>query len=126
MKQLLKVTLTLALITFTLPAFAKMTYGQSLCKKNSDYTCYRVKRGDSWRRLFPNEQKRDLVKRLNRQNIRLRRGMVIAIPKDDVDFDYYSIAPFPLKLDTGGHKLMIFNPAKLAWAAYDKNGDLLR
>lgn len=106
--------------------FAKRTYGAYLCKNNAKYDCYKVKRRDTWKKLFPNKKKRDLVKRINRKNIRLRRGTIIAVPAKLVTLDYYEMSPFHLWVRPAGKKVIIFDPKKLAWAAYDKEGKLVK
>ena len=58
------------------------SYGSRLCRNDSNYySCYTIKRGDSWETLFRDPQQRDLVMRINRINIRLHPGMKIAVPK---------------------------------------------
>ncbi|OGT30195.1 MAG: hypothetical protein A3E87_00450 [Gammaproteobacteria bacterium RIFCSPHIGHO2_12_FULL_35_23] len=131
MKQLVrKQSLLLGCLFFFLTGissnvFAK-TYGQYLCSNHSDYACYKVTRGDTWEKLYADEQTRDLVKRINRVNVPLQSGMVIAVPKEYVALNYFSLAPFPAKIATNGQKIMIFDPSKLAWAAYNSQGDLVR
>ena len=102
------------------------TYGEYLCKSNGNYSCYKVGRGDSWERLVPDEEQRDLIRRINRVNTSLQPGTVVALPKEHVELEYFSLAPFPLYMDTNGQKTMIFDPSKLAWAAYDSEGNLVR
>lgn len=113
-------------MAFTEPAIAAKRYGHHLCQQSELYICYKVKRNDTWKKLFPDPTQRDLVRRLNRKNIRLSRGAIIAIPNNLVALDYYSIAPFHLETALKGERVIIFDPKKLAWAAYDENGQLLR
>jgi L,D-transpeptidase ErfK/SrfK len=127
MKKFVISILTVGLLFSGLTAYAKTKYyGASLCKKNSKYDCYKVKRGDSWKKLFPNKKERDLVRRVNRQNVRLRRGSTIAIPNKLIEMDYYALSPFHLWIKPTGKKTIIYDPRKVAWAAYDKDGNLVK
>lgn len=108
------------------PTFAKGTwgFGASLCKQ-AGYYCMRVKRGDSWHRLFPNESEREIVRKVNRMNIGLRSGMTIAVPKNLNSANYLSLAPFPKKITPQSRKSIRVNLQQLAWGAYDQNGNLV-
>ena len=46
---------------------AHANYGAKICKKKG-YKCVKVKKGDSWGKLFPSSRQRDVVMRLNRMN----------------------------------------------------------
>jgi hypothetical protein len=50
---------------------------------------------DSWKRLWPDEREREIVMKLNRMNIRLRKGMLIAVPDDMDGKTYMDFSPFP-------------------------------
>jgi L,D-transpeptidase ErfK/SrfK len=104
-------------------AYAKTTYTKSLCGK-SEYTCYRVKKGDSWSKLFPNPRYREIIRRLNRINVNLRRGMLIAIPKKN-NLSNFDISPFPLRTEPSGRRLIIISMRLQAFGAYDKYGYLI-
>lgn len=112
-------------LLFALPSFGKGLYGERLCRQSS-YDCVKVKRGQSWETLFPNRYERDVVRRLNRMNVRLYRGQVIAVPRNLRYLDVDDISPFPDEIDPPGEKLLIFNQRHLAWGAYDEDGDLVR
>ncbi len=105
---------------------AQAGYGQRLCSTNPNYDCVKVRQGQSWESLFPNAQQRDLVKRVNRMNVHLQAGMVIAVPDNLARHNMMTVSPFPHNIGYQGTKVIIFDPNKLAWGAYDSNGDLVR
>jgi len=117
--------LAIMLALIDVQAFAKpQRYGEKICA-DPRYDCYRVKRGDSWTKLFPNADQRDVVKRLNRVNMRLRTGWIIAIPRNLPQLSHFDIAPFPLKKRASGQRSVIVELGKLAWGAYDEEGNLV-
>lgn len=71
----------------------------------TQYECYAVKRGDSWQKLFPDEDQRDIVMRINRMNTKLYPGLKIAVPtsfgSDPLDY-----SPFPQYIDPPGTKFI--------------------
>lgn len=80
---------------------------------------------DTWQSLFPDAALRELVMKLNRLNITLQKGMPLAVPKDK-NKTLADFSPFPKWIKTPEEKLLIFDPALLAWAAYNENGRLVR
>lgn len=104
---------------------AHAAYGAKICKK-SGYKCVKVKRGDSWRKLFPNSRQRDLVKRLNRVNTRLRSGRVIAVPVNLKSVDLMDISPFPKRITAPKRSTVYVDQKRLAWGAYSDSGKLLK
>lgn len=107
-------------------AFAAFPISQTLCKNQIEFDCYSVKRGDNWKKLFPDEEERDLVMRLNRINISLQRGMKIAIPKNLATAISLDFAPLPKFISAPGEKIIYvsIDPTILAWGAYDASGVL--
>lgn len=103
---------------------AQARYAHKLCKK-PDYDCVRVKRGHSWERMFPDPEQRDIVKRVNRMNIRLRSGSIIAVPKNLPNLTVYDVSPFPRYIDPPGEKTIYISQKELAWGAYDADGELV-
>jgi L,D-transpeptidase ErfK/SrfK len=99
-------------------------YGLGLCNKVG-YKCIRMKRGTTWRRMFPDPRERDLAQRLNRSDTYLYRGRKIVIPNDFQTINLKNISPFPLKIKSPNEKLIIVNQNLLALAAYNPNGDLV-
>ncbi len=51
--------------------------------------------------------------------------MTVAIPAD-LKKTLMDFSPYPRKIPATGEKFVIFDPAILAWAAYDKDGNLVR
>lgn len=114
---------------FTLATIANLSwaagsFGKNYCN-DERFTCHKVKGGETWDKLFPNLDQRDLVMRLNRINIQLRPGMVIAIPKNIEKVGIIDVAPFEAKLEPTGEKKILVDLNKLAWGAYDEQGHLI-
>ncbi|MEO8401465.1 MAG: L,D-transpeptidase [Gammaproteobacteria bacterium] len=126
MFALITSTLAVILMLISHSAFA-LPISYTLCKDTERFTCYTVKRSDSWEKLFSDPRKKDLVKRINRMNIELDRGMKIAIPKNmNGELDIMDYSPFPKQIAALGEKTIFvsINPAILAWGAYDSGGTL--
>lgn len=104
--------------------FSAALYGSKICHDSTLYYCYKVKKHDTWAKLFSNEETRDLVKRINRMNIPLRSGMIIAIPEDITNTHLLDFSPFERQINPPGEKIIIVNFSKLAFAAYDADGTL--
>lgn len=105
-------------------AYAESRFGESLCQ-SPDYFCMKVKPGETWESLFTNVEERDLIHRVNRMNIALQAGMVIAVPKNIDRLTIYDVSPFPRYIDSTGEKTIFVSQKQLAWGAYDENGELL-
>lgn len=97
----------------------------AFCQKDN-YHCYRVKRGDTWASLFPDEEERGIAMRVNRLNISLHPGLWLVIPNDLSNGTLLEYAPFPHQIQSTQEKLLVFDPKVLAWAAYDDNGELVK
>jgi len=102
----------------------RVRYGEVLCSQ-SRYECLLVKKGDTWRSLWPDSQARGVIQRINRMNV-LRSGMTLAVPKSTPPYRLMDYAPFPRRRTAVGEKMIIMSPARLAWAAYDPEGNLIR
>lgn len=101
-------------------------YGPELCQY-PQYDCVRVKRSQSWERMFPDERQRDLVQRLNRTYNYLWAGKVIVVPKNLNEITWKDISPFPLKIKPKEPiKQIIIDQDKLAYGAYDAEGNLVK
>jgi L,D-transpeptidase ErfK/SrfK len=100
--------------------------GARLCRSSSEFSCYQAKRGDSWERLFPNARERDIVMRVNRIGIRLRPGVVLAIPRDLGSASVMEFSPFPSRISAPGENIVMVSLHNMAWGAYDGSGDLVR
>jgi L,D-transpeptidase ErfK/SrfK len=105
------------------PAFAK-NFGAVLCKKNSQFSCYTVKKHETWQKLFADDNQRDLIMRINRMNTKLHRGMVIALPKTN-DSNVMDYSPLPKQIDPPGEKFILVSIHNLAFGAYGADGKLV-
>lgn len=99
-------------------------YGRRLCKLPG-YQCVHVKRGQTWFSLWPDPYQRDVVKRLNRMNIPLLSGMVIAVPQNP-NTTALDIAPFVHQISPLETKTIIVSLDQLAWGAYAEDGKLVK
>ncbi|MCS5711641.1 L,D-transpeptidase family protein [Candidatus Berkiella aquae] len=103
-------------------------YAKTICTNSELYDCYKVKKGETWESMFPDPENRSFVKKINRMNIQVRPGLIIAVPKDksidSVEFLKYS--PFPQNTATNGEELIKVDLSDLAWAAYDSDGTLVK
>lgn len=115
----------LAILLLSCVSISYAAFGSHLCK-SPGYVCVRVHSGQSWESLFPDEHDRGIVMRVNRMNIQLWAGQVIAVPKNLSASDIMDFAPFPKQLSTAGEKLIVVDPSQQAWGAYDNSGTLLR
>lgn len=123
MRKLFAIVLTL--LVLPLQQGMASAYSQVLCI-SEDYDCLHVKSGESWQSLWPIEAQRDIVQRLNRINTRLHSGMVLAVPKNLLEIDAMTIAPLPRDIGPQDQNVIIVEPKKLAWGAYDSSGKLIK
>lgn len=100
------------------------TFGKRYCDASS-YSCIKVKHGDTWSRLFPNTSERQIVKKVNRLNIDLQSGMILAVPTNLSATDPLSLSPFPERVDPEDSNLIIIDLNEQAFAAYDNSGTLV-
>lgn len=124
MRQLTKIFWIISLILATPWVQATTRFGEKFCG-SADYFCLKIKAGDSWESLFPNDKSRDIVRRINRMNIRLRPGMQIAVPKSLSDLSIYDVSPFPRYIEPTGEKIIYIDQKELAWGAYNDAGELV-
>ena len=103
---------------------AKQRFGEQLCQQ-ADYHCVLTQLGETWESLFPDSSQRDLVQRINRMNIELLPGMQVAVPNQLEQLNIYDIAPFPRFIGLIGEKSIYVDQQKLAWAAYNEQGELI-
>jgi len=121
------------------------TIGEIICQE-TDYHCLTIeskiqkiekktKRGvkiievetaPTWQDLWSNDTEREIIMKVNRLNIKLKPGMVIAVPNDLANKTFMDFSPYPKETDSLGEKFLIFDPKLLAWAAYDTEGKLVR
>lgn len=100
-------------------------YATKLCS-HPNYECVKVKGGKSWAAMFPDERQRDVVQRVNRTYNYLWGGKTLAIPKNIENITLFDVSPFPLAIKPEGEKQVIIDQEKLAWAAYDAEGKLVK
>lgn len=115
--------IVLSLVLAIPPTFAN--YSQKVCKTEG-FDCLRVKHGQSWKSLFPDDHDRGVVMRLNRMNTQIYPGLVLAIPENVSQIDIMDIAPFPRNVQPPGEKVILIDPSVGAWGAYDMAGSLVR
>ena len=119
-----KIFLTAILMSMVMVVNAASFYGTALCGY-PQYECIKAGPGDSWEKLFPDPEQRDLVQRVNRSYNNLWSGKVIAVPKNLAHINIYDVAPFPIKLEGETEKQIIVDQEKLAYGAYDAGGNLV-
>jgi hypothetical protein len=124
MKLFIKLIVMISLGLNAQYTFAQVRFSETLCKL-PDYFCLTVKKEESWDSLFPNAEEQDIVRRVNRMNIRLRPGLVIAVPKNIERLTIYDVSPFPRYIEGDGEKTIYVSQKQLAWGAYDETGELL-
>jgi lipoprotein-anchoring transpeptidase ErfK/SrfK len=118
---------TKAVVAQTVPEALPIYYGQGLCTNASmQYECVKVEKSQSWESMFPDETQRDLVQRVNRNYNYLWQGKVIAVPRDLAHVTVFDLSPFPLKIQGVNEKIIIVDQDKLAWAAYDAQGQMVK
>jgi len=103
----------------------KPSYSTKLCS-DPDYVCIKTKNGDTWNKLFPNASEQNLLRRLNRINIELHPGVVLAIPNNLGQLDITHFSPFAARIDPQYRTTIVLDLNDQAFAAYDTSGSLLR
>lgn len=119
-----KIILTAFLMLMGAAAHAEF-YGAGLCGY-PQYDCITITSGQSWDNLFPDPQQKDIVQRINRTYNTLYPGKVIAVPKNLAYVHLLDVAPFPLRIPSENQKEIIVDQDKLAWGAYDAQGNLIK
>ena len=116
-----------AVVSQTAAPALPIYYGAGLCANASaQYECVKLTKSQSWETLFPDEVQRDLVQRVNRNYNYLQQGKVIAVPRNLANLTELDLSPFPLNIPSEHEKQVIIDQDKLAWAAYDTNGQLVK
>lgn len=121
---MMRIVALLSCCLLFIPVAQAKYYGERLCK-NPNYHCIKAKPGDNWHNLFPNAREREIVRKVNRMNIQVKSGMLIAVPKNLRTTDYLSLAPFPRKISTTSSTMIKVDLNNLAWGAYNANGQLV-
>ncbi len=123
MKKLVSILIMYVPLVFAEPNSTSPYYGTGLCAY-PQFQCIKVNRGESWEKLFPNPEQRDIVQKLNRSYNYLWPGKEIVVPRDIANLTILDVAPFPQRIDER-EKQIIIDQEKLAWGAYDQNGQLV-
>lgn len=118
----LKIIIMLIIFSLFYPSLYAKTFGANFCNK-PEYACYTTKKGDNWKKLFPDETQRDVIMRINRMNTPLHKGMKIAVPT--LFSNYLNYAPFPTQIEPSGEKTIHISKELLAFGAYDTDGSLV-
>lgn len=116
LKRTFACVVTLFSLNVVIPQ-AWAAYGQSICKL-PEYNCVKVQSRQSWASMFPDEQVRMMVKKVNRMNTPLHAGMTIAVPKNVNSVNVMSLAPFPSEIPSQSGSFIQVSLSKLAWGAY--------
>lgn len=118
--------MTVLILSFFLAqnTYAIETYGNTYCS-DPRYKCHTVWGGQTWQSMFRDPTARDIVMRVNRTNMQMYPGLVIAVPRDLDKLTLYDVAPFPRKIPATGNKVIIVELSRLAWGAYNAKGSLV-
>lgn len=119
-----KILLTAFMYSMITAVHAASFYGTALCGY-PQYDCIKITSGQSWETLFPDPVQRDIVQRVNRTYNHLYVGKEIAVPKNLAHVNIFDVAPFPVKIEGEKEKQIIVDQEKLAWGAYDAEGNLV-
>lgn len=127
----MKAILTSTLTVVSLSLFSPIThaqFGKTICNNAELYDCYKVKKGETWESIFPDAEHRTHVKKINRMNIQVRPGLIIAVPKDTSieTEEFLKYSPLPQKIDGNGEEVVKVDLSDFAWAAYDPDGTLVK
>ncbi len=120
-KKFFQIIILFALVAF-LPIYAA-------AKMNCDiegYHCIKVKRGQSWQSLFPDEHDRGIVMRINHRNGELWPGLSLYVPDNLADSNLLDYSPLPRNVEATGEKVIVVDLSLHSWAAYDADGALVR
>ena len=123
----LRVTYLLALVGFGWVSSAQASpyYGGDLCGYE-EFNCVQIKRSDTWTKLFPNQQEREWVMRLNRMNVPVTNRSWIVVPTDFKDLSYLDLSPFPHQIEGPvSREQVVVDLSDQAFAAYDSSGKLV-
>ena len=125
--QALKCFFSIVMLGLTSHADAKTQglnyYGNDLCH-SPGFECHQVLAGDTWQNLFPDEQDRLVIQKINRTYNHLWAGRVLAVPRIKGPFNLLDYAPFDALIKVNEPQVIV-DQDKLAWAAYDATGKLL-
>lgn len=149
MKKIQRIAVLMFVLFICLPGVLKaqlLDYGIALCGDTVNFYCVEIAETDitnevqtsdgvtltaariepTWETLWANTIEREIVMKINRRNIKLKKGDVLAVPYDMGGKTFMDFSPYPLQIDPQGVKLLIWDPALLAYGAYDVKGSLIR
>lgn len=124
MKYLFVVSVLTAFLATLVTSAGAQSYGKHLCKQPG-YHCKKVRRGDSWHRLFPDGRERAMVMTLNRTNMSIRHRSFIVIPNHLSSTSLMDLSPFAQYIDPPGERVIIVDLKELAFGAYNDDGRLM-
>lgn len=97
--------------------------------RNAFLQKYTVQKNDAWESLFQNEIWRDIAKRINKRNTRLKTGETILIPKTFEGVNTETFSPLPEELLIFSYKdyrkFILIVQDELYWGAYE-NGKKIK
>jgi L,D-transpeptidase ErfK/SrfK len=99
-------------------------YGQGLCRQG--VPCVTVEDGDTWDSLWPDPTEREEAMRINRVGGYLHAGMRLAVPDTLSQKTRAGLVPFAQNMGPQNNRTILVSPGRLAWAAYDTDGSLVR
>jgi L,D-transpeptidase ErfK/SrfK len=100
-------------------------YGKELCAY-PQFRCVAVKKGDTWAKLWPNPDQREIVMRLNRTNEPLSVRSWVVVPRNFAAISLLDLSPYPMHVAPTNEKWIRVDLGKQAFAAYSAGGQLLR
>jgi hypothetical protein len=101
-------------------------YSHTLCKQKG-FHCVVIERSVPWKKFWPDDREREIIMKLNRLNRKFLVGsMTVAIPDDMSGKSLADWSPFAATMKSLGEKVVVFDPALLAWGAYDEYGKLVK
>ena len=110
--------------------FYCLTVGETVVKKvfitSQGITTTEKKMIPTWEMLWPDEREREIVMKINRRNIKLQKGDILAVPCNMQEKTFWDYSPYPYQIEPLGKKLIIWDPGLLAYGAYDSDGTLVR
>lgn len=126
MRIIILICLSLLSFIYSISSYAgNYLYAANLCEQPG-YHCVWTQPGQTWQQLFPDPYQRDIVMRINRFNMQLYSGMVLAIPNNLQSLDIMDFSPMDKQIIPQGRKVIVFNPKENAFGAYDENGQLIK
>ncbi len=99
-------------------------YGKELCNYPG-FDCIKVEEGQTWEKLWPDENDRNLIMRFNRTNLPLSTRHWIVVPTNLHELTQWDLSPFPIQISPPKHRFLIIDLKQLAFGAYNNSGKLV-